>query len=198
MDPSVCEFIAENEIIQILPNFNERTIHLISGDFGPFEAGSPVTVPLWFALQLKYKHKCKIVPPEWLKVDELKKLVVAETERTTFSPLPNCFFEIAHILVTNAYSDLENVEQLKMLVRDLQDKREAKMRTSIIKFMEQFQKEKDDIFSDKAVIHANAQLNNLSKLEICYFRAALTEPSKWLDKLFSVMQGGMKTQTIDD
>jgi len=65
---------------------------------------------------------------------------VAETERTTFSPLPNCFFEIAHILVTNAYSDLENVEQLKMLVRDLQDKREAKMRTSIIKFMEQFQK----------------------------------------------------------
>uniref|UniRef100_A0A915N6H8 DNA replication complex GINS protein PSF2 n=1 Tax=Meloidogyne javanica TaxID=6303 RepID=A0A915N6H8_MELJA len=198
MDPSVCEFIAENEIIQILPNFNERTIHLISGDFGPFEAGSPVTVPLWFALQLKYKHKCKIVPPEWLKVDELKKLVVAETERTTFSPLPNCFFEIAHILVTNAYSDLENVEQLKMLVRDLQDKREAKMRTSIIKFMEQFQKEKDDIFSDKAVIHANAQLNNLSRLEICYFRAALTEPSKWLDKLFSVMQGGMKTQTIDD
>nr|CAD2203612.1 unnamed protein product [Meloidogyne enterolobii] len=198
MDPSVCEFIAENEIIQILPNFNERTIHLISGDFGPFEAGSPVTVPLWFALQLKYKHKCKIVPPEWLKVDELKKLVVAETERTTFSPLPNCFFEIAHILVTNAYSDLENVEQLKMLVRDLQDKREAKMRTSIIKFMEQFQKEKDDIFSDKAVIHANAQLNNLSKLEICYFRAALTEPSKWLDKLFSVMQGGMKSQEIDD
>uniref|UniRef100_A0A914LAC3 DNA replication complex GINS protein PSF2 n=1 Tax=Meloidogyne incognita TaxID=6306 RepID=A0A914LAC3_MELIC len=198
MDPSVCEFIAENEIIQILPNFNERTIHLISGDFGPFEAGSPVTVPLWFALQLKYKHKCKIVPPEWLKVDELKKLVVVETERTTFSPLPNCFFEIAHILVTNAYSDLENVEQLKMLVRDLQDKREAKMRTSIIKFMEQFQKEKDDIFSDKAVIHANAQLNNLSRLEICYFRAALTEPSKWLDKLFSVLQGGMKSQTIDD
>jgi len=138
-----------------LPNFNERTIHLISGDFGPFEAGGPVTVPLWFALQLTYKHKCKIVvaplfslkilfktikPPEWLKVDELKKLVVVETERTTFSPLPNCFFEIAHILVTNAYSDLENVEQLKMLVRDLQDKREAKMRTSIIKFMEQFQK----------------------------------------------------------
>ncbi|CAK5062512.1 unnamed protein product [Meloidogyne enterolobii] len=198
MDPSVCEFIAENELIQILPNFNERTIHLISGDFGPFEAGSPVTVPLWFALQLKYKHKCKIVPPEWLKVDELKKLVVGETERTTFSPLPNCFFEIAHILVTNAYSDLENVEQLKMLVRDLQDKREAKMRTSIIKFMEQFQKEKDDIFSDKAVIHANAQLNNLSRLEICYFRAALTEPSKWLDKLFSVMQGGMKSQEIDD
>ncbi|CAK5059347.1 unnamed protein product [Meloidogyne enterolobii] len=135
---------------------------------------------------------------EWLKVDELKKLVVGETERTTFSPLPNCFFEIAHILVTNAYSDLENVEQLKMLVRDLQDKREAKMRTSIIKFMEQFQKEKDDIFSDKAVIHANAQLNNLSRLEICYFRAALTEPSKWLDKLFSVMQGGMKSQEIDD
>ncbi|KAL7076870.1 hypothetical protein ACQ4LE_003695 [Meloidogyne hapla] len=196
MDPSVCEFIAENELIQILPNFNERTIHLISGDFGPFEAGSPVTVPLWFALQLKYKHKCKIVPPEWLRIDELKKLLVSETERITFAPVPNCFFEIAHILVTNAYSDLEHVEQLKMLVRDLQDKREAKMRTSIIKFMEQFQKDKDDIFSDKAVIHANAQLNNLSRLEISYFRAALTEPSKWLDRLFATMHGGIKSQAV--
>uniref|UniRef100_A0A1I8BGN8 GINS complex subunit 2 n=1 Tax=Meloidogyne hapla TaxID=6305 RepID=A0A1I8BGN8_MELHA len=116
MDPSVCEFIAENELIQILPNFNERTIHLISGDFGPFEAGSPVTVPLWFALQLKYKHKCKIVPPEWLRIDELKKLLVSETERITFAPVPNCFFEIAHILVTNAYSDLEHVEQVNFII----------------------------------------------------------------------------------
>jgi hypothetical protein len=53
-----------------------------------------------------------IKPPEWLRVDELKKLIVLETERTTFAPMPNCFFEIAHILVTGAYSDLEHVEQV--------------------------------------------------------------------------------------
>ena len=47
-----------------MPNFNERTLHLISGDFGPFEAGSPVQIPLWFAMHLKGKHKCSVVVGE--------------------------------------------------------------------------------------------------------------------------------------
>lgn len=78
---------------------------------------------------------------------------MAESERNTFSPLPECFFEITHILVANAIDDLDQVEQvnfnlsffnqnhfqLKTVVKDLQDKREAKMRTSVIKFLEQYQ-----------------------------------------------------------
>lgn len=58
-------------------------------------------------------------PPDWLRVDELKKLIVVEAERATFAFVPNCFFEIAHILVTNAYSDLENVEQVIVMYNDL-------------------------------------------------------------------------------
>lgn len=43
MDPSQLEFIGENEMIGIIPNFSvENPVHLISGSIGPFRAGLPV------------------------------------------------------------------------------------------------------------------------------------------------------------
>lgn len=53
MDASRCEFLAEQSKVDIIPNFNERALHLISGDFGPFEAGLSTSVPLWLALSFK-------------------------------------------------------------------------------------------------------------------------------------------------
>lgn len=43
MDPSQLEFIGENEMIGIIPNFSiDSPVHLISGSIGPFRAGLPV------------------------------------------------------------------------------------------------------------------------------------------------------------
>lgn len=42
MEPCELEFIGENEMIGIIPNFTLDTIHLISGSIGPFRAGMPV------------------------------------------------------------------------------------------------------------------------------------------------------------
>lgn len=42
MDPCDLEFIGENEMIGIIPNFSIAEIHLVSGTFGPFRAGMPV------------------------------------------------------------------------------------------------------------------------------------------------------------
>lgn len=42
MEPCELEFIGENEMIGIIPNFTLDAIHLISGSFGPFRAGLPV------------------------------------------------------------------------------------------------------------------------------------------------------------
>lgn len=42
MDPCELEFIGENEMIGIIPNFSFSEIHLISSTFGPFRAGMPV------------------------------------------------------------------------------------------------------------------------------------------------------------
>lgn len=38
------------------------------GDLGPFNPGLPVDVPVWLALNLKQRQKCRIVPPEWMEV----------------------------------------------------------------------------------------------------------------------------------
>ena len=74
MDPSEIEFIAEKSIVEIVPNFNVTNgIHLISGDFGPFRAGLPVNVPVWLAVNLKQRNKCRILPPNWMNVEELER-----------------------------------------------------------------------------------------------------------------------------
>ena len=44
MDPAEVEFIAEREIVKIVPKFTGPTIHLLQGDFGPFKAGLVTTV----------------------------------------------------------------------------------------------------------------------------------------------------------
>ena len=170
MDPSQCEFLAENELINILPNFNQPSLQLICGEVGPFEAGVPVIVPVWLAVHMKKRHKCSIIPPEWLNVDELKRLIVAENERTTFGPIPKGFFEISRIIISSAKDDVEQIEQLKTLIKDLWDKRDAKMRTSTIKFLSQ-------------VESAHAQLDNLTQLEIAYARPVITEATKTIELL---------------
>lgn len=40
------------------------------GDLGPFNPGLPVEVPVWLALNLKQRQKCRIVPPEWMDTGE--------------------------------------------------------------------------------------------------------------------------------
>lgn len=38
------------------------------GDLGPFNPGLPVEVPLWLAINLKQRQKCRLIPPEWMDV----------------------------------------------------------------------------------------------------------------------------------
>lgn len=89
MEPLEEEFFAEKEEITIIPNFSENKICLISvselpcdmmvmlsyvlttqGDFGPFNPSMHTKVPLWLAVNLKQRHKCRIEPPSWLCVGE--------------------------------------------------------------------------------------------------------------------------------
>lgn len=79
------EFLAEEELVEILPRMRIDRLHFISvrisnaagatpcthipstqGTFGPFAPGMPVKVPLWLALALKEATKCDIQCPEWM------------------------------------------------------------------------------------------------------------------------------------
>uniref|UniRef100_A0A914BW64 DNA replication complex GINS protein PSF2 n=1 Tax=Acrobeloides nanus TaxID=290746 RepID=A0A914BW64_9BILA len=168
MNPEQCEFLAENELI--LPNFNERTLQLICGDVGPFEAGVPIVVPIWLAVYLKKRHKCTIIPPDWLTIDELNRQIANENEHSAFSNVPKCFLEIAHIVLTHAKEDVEDIDQLKTLIADLWDKRVAKMRNSEIEFLKQHK-------------FSYAQLDNLTQMEVACARPVLSTATKMIEKL---------------
>jgi len=79
------EFLAEEELVEILPRMRIDRLHFISvcvsnaaradliadpdelqGTFGPFSPSMPVKVPLWLALALKEATKCDIQCPEWM------------------------------------------------------------------------------------------------------------------------------------
>ncbi|TKC44072.1 hypothetical protein EI555_002159, partial [Monodon monoceros] len=70
MDAAEVEFLAEKELVTIIPNFSLDKIYLIGGDLGPFNPGLPVQVPLWLAINLKQRQKCRLLAPEWMDVGE--------------------------------------------------------------------------------------------------------------------------------
>ena len=53
--PAEKEFFAEDEIIEIQPNFRGEKMEFISGTFGPFFPAKPTSVPLWLAVYLKQR-----------------------------------------------------------------------------------------------------------------------------------------------
>ena len=75
MDPSEIEFLAEEETtVSIVPNFSEGVLYLLSGDVGPLRAGLPVKVPLWMALNLRGRQKCRLLHPSWMELDKLEEV----------------------------------------------------------------------------------------------------------------------------
>ena len=48
----------------------------------------PCQVPLWVALNLRQRQKCRIVQPEWMAPDRLEAARDAERESPFFAELP--------------------------------------------------------------------------------------------------------------
>lgn len=93
------EFIAESKNIQIQPSFKKKEIQLISGTYGPFKPNKSIDVPLWFAMQLKKKMRCKIIVPGWMDPDFLIEILEKEKRNlNSFEALDFHFFEISQIL----------------------------------------------------------------------------------------------------
>ena len=48
---------------------------LSQGEVGPFQPQVPVEVPLWLAVNLKQRQKCRIITPDWMDVGETYKIL---------------------------------------------------------------------------------------------------------------------------
>ncbi|XP_061712739.1 probable DNA replication complex GINS protein PSF2 [Cydia pomonella] len=132
MDPYEIEFIGENRIVSIIPNFTYDKIYLICGEFGPFRAGLPMNVPLWLAVMLKQKQKCRMVPPDWMDIEVLEGIKEAEKNSRFFTKMPNEHYMVeAKLILGTAPEDVPRAAEIKTIIKDIWDIRTSKLRTSM-------------------------------------------------------------------
>ena len=60
MDIDEVQYLSENELISVVPNFKHPEIHLIRGSVGPFLPLVPLQVPMWMvcSLLISSNHFC--------------------------------------------------------------------------------------------------------------------------------------------
>ncbi|RXK36182.1 DNA replication complex GINS protein PSF2 [Tremella mesenterica] len=169
LTPDELTFLAEEEEISIVPLFSMTRIRLLSGIYGSFQPPSSSKVPLWLAISLKRKRKCRIVPPIWLNVETLQTLLKNEKERgEEFGRLPGRrFVEVSKVLLDVAPDDLAQPALLRSLLKDLREVRQAKIRLGLQ--------------SEGVMQGSYLQVTNLTPIE-------LTELKPFLVKAMGMMQ----------
>lgn len=89
----------------------------------------PAEVPLWLAIMLKKRRRCRIQQPDWLTEEELtRKLEEERREPSQFVNMPGNFVEVAQLLLDNARDDLQEAHRLQTLLADIENARHAKIR----------------------------------------------------------------------
>ncbi|XP_069492516.1 DNA replication complex GINS protein PSF2 [Ambystoma mexicanum] len=170
MDPSEVEFLAEKEPVTIIPNFSLDKVYLIGGDLGPFNPGLPVDVPVWLAINLKQRQKCRIIPPEWMDIEKLEEIRDRERREDTFTPMPSLYYmELTQLLLNHASDNIPKADEIRTLIKDTWDTRIAKLRLSADTFV----KEQE----------AHAKLDNLTLMEINTIGTFFTESLNHMYKL---------------
>ncbi|KAI5670678.1 hypothetical protein M9H77_11042 [Catharanthus roseus] len=117
------EFVAEDEMIEIVPNMRMDPLDLICGKFGPFMPQIVTQVPIWLAIALKKRGKCTIRPPEWIAVEKLTQVLEAERDSEKFQPLPFHYVEISRLLFDIASDDIPDIYMVRSLIEDIKDVR---------------------------------------------------------------------------
>ena len=87
---------------------------------GPFRPGIPVQVPLWMAVNLKQRQKCRLTAPEWMNVEILTKLKEDEALSKTFVAMPDEHYMVtAQLVLGAAPHDIANADEIRMLIKVL-------------------------------------------------------------------------------
>lgn len=138
MNYNEIEFLGEDELVEIIPNFSSKEeIELIQGSFGPFEVNLPIQIPLWIAITLRKKGKCKIQQPKWLDIEYLKEKIEEEKKNEIeFSRLSFDFIQNGLILLkicSKNGNDFEKIENIRILLEDLMNIREIKIKKGLLK-----------------------------------------------------------------
>ncbi|XP_032686808.1 probable DNA replication complex GINS protein PSF2 [Odontomachus brunneus] len=181
MDPSEVEFLGEKRLVNIIPNFNLDVIYLISGSVGPFRAGLPVKVPIWLAVYLKQKQKCRIINQEWMEVESLNEKKEMERMSKLFTEMPSYhYIDESHILLNMADDDIPDADGIRTAIKDIWDIRMSKLRTSV------------DAFVKSEGVHA--RLDHLTAMEINGIRPLLSFTLDQILRIQSAISGEASSQ----
>eukprot|EP01064_Diplonema_japonicum_P030387 TRINITY_DN5168_c2_g1_i1.p1 TRINITY_DN5168_c2_g1~~TRINITY_DN5168_c2_g1_i1.p1 ORF type:complete len:272 (+),score=67.91 TRINITY_DN5168_c2_g1_i1:62-817(+) len=127
---SKLEFMAQEDIVGVVPNFQMDESEFISGRYGPFSPGDPVDVPLWLAMLLRESGRCKIETPEWMTKENLENILQQEKDEPGFQPLPFHYFETM-TLICKWRSDVKHCTEVERLVIEIDHIRDEKIKRGI-------------------------------------------------------------------
>ena len=128
INPCESDYISENYLIEIIPNFHSEKISLVSGDYGPFKPNKIIKIPLWLAVKYRNNNQCKIIIPSIYENSYLNGVLESEKEnKNSLFDLPPNFFEISNILFNNAEDDFEDVKKTRCFVADIKTLRQNKI-----------------------------------------------------------------------
>ena len=128
INASELDYIAENYLIEIIPNFHSDKISLVSGIYGPFKPNKIIKIPLWLAVKYRNNNQCKIIIPSIYENSYLNGVLESEKEnKNSLFDLPPNFFEISNILFNNAEDDFDDIKKTRCFVADIKTLRQNKI-----------------------------------------------------------------------
>jgi len=116
--PCELEFLAENENIRIVPNFSLDELLLIGGTLGPFHAGLPIQVPIWLAINLRQRSKCRVLIPDWMDVNTLQRIKEEEVAAEHFTKMPSeHYLVLGKVLFETCAGEMANADEIRVLLK---------------------------------------------------------------------------------
>lgn len=156
---SESDYIAENYLIEIIPNFHAEKIYLVSGEYGPFKPNKIIKIPLWLAVKYRNNNQCKILIPSIYENSYLNGVLESEKDnKTSLFDLPPNFFEISNILFNNAEDDFDDIKKTRCFVADIKTIRQNKINNMLKNIKD------DDLY---------LKLNGLTSMELEQIRPLL-------------------------
>lgn len=158
------ELEAEEETVEVLPSFEGPAMELLSGEVGPFRPQVPTRVPLWLAMQLRKKGKCRVVPPAWLEAGSLDEMLEREREvgQRAFGEVPFRYLEVGTQLLKHARHDVPDWEQVSDKLETLRERRAQKLQEGVRNF------------NPDTLASVVPRLDNLAAMEVSLLRRPFT------------------------
>ena len=166
------DFMAQEEMVHIVPNFSMERVDFLSGRFGPFEPPEETKVPLWLALLLREAGRCTIKTPSWMNTERLRESLQEEEKEAGFSSFPFHYSEMAKMLCRYR-ADVKECTEVERLLLCIDNLRDEKIRLGI---------------STLKTSTQGYRMTSLSALEISSIRSTMT-------KLMDIMRKYDSTKT---